>query len=350
MFGISNEREEKVRGILDGIMEIAEIGTEQFRITAIGDFLLPSADAIALVKERCAAFDLLPLFRRQGGRVLIQFLPKPKKPRRANYAINVILFLLTILTTMFAGAWQAIGYPNLKLYLGIPFSFTLLLILGAHELGHYFASRRLGIDATPPYFIPFPHFIGTFGAVIKIRERITDKRALLEIGVAGPFAGIFFAIPAVIVGLKLSSVIPAVQAGWILGDSLLFSLISRVMLGPVPEGMIVSLHPVAVAGWFGFFVTALNLLPIGQLDGGHIMYGMIGKHQKWVAWIIFCIVIFFGFFWLGWFFWAVLIVVLIKVQHPPPVDDISPAPLGHRIAGLIAMVIFVLTFVPNPIT
>jgi membrane-associated protease RseP (regulator of RpoE activity) len=350
MFDISSEREEKAREILAGIMEISEIGSEQFRITVVGDFVLPRKDAISRVKERSASYGFLPLFRQRGTKVLIQFVPKPEKPKRINYTLNIVLFLLTIITTMFAGALQVGVNPITKIYVGIPFSFTIILILGAHELGHYFASKRLGIDATPPYFIPFPHLIGTFGAVIKVREPISDKRALLEIGIAGPFVGLFFAIPAVVIGLKLSHIIPAEQGGILLGNSLLFGIISKALIGPVPEGMDVLLHPVAFAGWIGFFVTAINLIPIGQLDGGHIMYGMVGRYQKWIAWIVFCVLVVLGFFWQGWFLWTVLIVVVIKLQHPPPVDDISPVPLAHKIAGFVSMMILVITFVPDPFT
>ncbi len=348
MFDISTEREAKIRDILEGIMAISEIGSEQFRITVIGNFIIPLADAVQQIKERARSRDLMPLFRIKHKQILIQFVPKLPRPKKTNYAVNIILFILTIMTTMFAGALQQGVNPFLQLYVGIPFSVTIILILGAHELGHYFASKRCGIDATLPYFIPFPHLIGTFGAVIKVKEPITDKKALLEIGVAGPLIGMIFAIPAVVIGLKLSTVIPVREGGLGLGDSFLFTFLSRLVLGVLPEGKDILLHPIAFAGWIGFFVTALNLLPVGQLDGGHVLYGLIGRNQKWFGWAVFCSLFIFGFLWQGWFLWAVLIVTLIKIQHPPPLDDISPIPLKHHIFGWLAMVILVLTFTPSP--
>lgn len=348
MFHISSAREEKVRGILDGIMAISEIGSEQFRITVIGDFIIPNKEAIEQIKERSDSLDLMPLFRRRKEEILIQFVPKLQKPPKSNYTINIVLFILTIITTMFAGALQKGVNPILKIYTGIPFSFAIILILGSHELGHYFASKRLGIAATLPYFIPFPHLIGTFGAVIKIKAPITDRKALLEIGAAGPLVGLCFAIPAVIIGLKLSTIVPHEQGGWKVGSSILFSIISKVVIGDIPEGKGILLHPFAFAGWIGLFVTALNLLPIGQLDGGHIMYGLIGKYQRWIGWVAFFSLFIFGFFWQGWFLWAVLIMILIKIKHPAPLDDISPISLKHKIMGIIAVFFLILTFIPSP--
>ncbi|GAG91908.1 unnamed protein product, partial [marine sediment metagenome] len=213
---------------------------------------------------------------------------------------------------------------------------------------HYFASKRLGIDATLPYFIPFPHFIGTFGAVIKVKAPITNKKALLEIGAAGPLVGLIFAIPAVVIGLKLSTVIPVEEGGLGLGSSILFNLISKVVVGDVPPGKDILLHPVAFAGWIGLFVTALNLLPMGQLDGGHIMYGLIGRYQAWIGWVVFSSLFIFGFLWQGWFIWAILIMWFVKVKHPAPLDDISPISLKHKIIGIVAMIFLILTFIPAP--
>jgi membrane-associated protease RseP (regulator of RpoE activity) len=348
MFEISDQREERVRDILDGLMSISEVGSEKFRITVIGEFISPQRDAIKLVGERAKSYGLLPLFRRKKDKVLVQFVKKPQPPQKSNYKINIILFVLTILTTMFAGALQQGVHPIFKIYEGIPFSITIILILGSHEFGHYFASKRLGISATLPYFIPFPHLIGTFGAVIKVKEPITDRRALVEIGAAGPIVGMIFAIPAVIIGLKLSTVVPVQEGGLTIGNSLLFSLISKVVIGEIPPGKDILLHQVAFAGWIGFFVTALNLLPMGQLDGGHVIYGFIGKYQKWVGWVFFCSLFVFGFLWPGWFLWAVLILWFVKVQHPAPLDDVTPIAFKHKFIAIVAIIILILTFIPAP--
>jgi membrane-associated protease RseP (regulator of RpoE activity) len=349
MFDISNEREDLVREIVEGIMDISNIGSEQFRITVIGSFRVSLEDGIKAVRERAKQHGMIPRFRKRREEILIQFIPTPPKPKPSNYIVNIVLFLLTIVTTLFAGALQAGVNPFLKIYAGWPFSLTIMVILGAHELGHYFASKRLGVDATLPYFIPVGHpFIGTFGAVIKMRSPIPDRKALLEIGFAGPLAGLCFAIPAVIIGLKLSSIVPMSEGGLQLGNSILFGLLTKVMVGEVPEGMDVLLHPVAFAGWLGFFITALNLLPVGQLDGGHIVYGLLGRYQKWIGWVFFALLFVFGIFWVGWFVWAVLILWFVKVQHPAPLDDLSGIPVRHVIIGAITMVFFILTFIPNP--
>lgn len=349
MFNISNEREEKVREIVGGIMEISAVGSEKFRITVVGSFLLPLADSVNAIRERSMRHGLIPYFRSRDGNVLVQFSPKPPEPKPSNYLVNIILFLLTIVTTLFAGAVQAGVNPFLKIYAGWPFSLTIMLILGAHELGHYFASKRLGVDATLPYFIPVGHpLIGTFGAIIKMRSPIPDRKALLEIGVAGPLAGLCFAIPALVIGLKLSSIVPMGEGGLQLGNSILFGVISRIVIGTLPEGMDVLLHPVAFAGWLGLFITALNLLPVGQLDGGHISYGLLGKYQRWTGWAFFVSLFAFGVFWLGWFVWLILILWFVKVEHPAPLDDLSGLPLRHKIIGTITMIFFILSFIPKP--
>ena len=348
MFDISSEREDKIRSILDGIMTISAIGSEQFRITVTGDFIIPTKDAVRLTKERSDVHGLMPLFRKRKKEILVQFMSKPKPPPKSNYIINIVLFILTIFTTMFAGALQQGVNPILNIHTGIPFSFTIILILGTHELGHYFASKRLGIEASLPYFIPFPHLIGTFGAVIKVRSPITDRRALLEIGAAGPLVGLVFALPAVVIGLKLSTIISIEQGGIGLGNSILFNLITKFVVGEVPYGKDILLHPVAFAGWIGLFVTGLNLLPVGQLDGGHILYALVGKKQTWAGWVVFFSLFIFGFLWQGWFLWAVLIVMLIKIKHPAPLDDISPITTKHKITGIIAMIFLILTFIPSP--
>ena len=181
-----------------------------------------------------------------------------------------------------------------------------------------------------------------------MKSPITNRKALLEIGAAGPLIGMFFAIPAVVIGLKLSTIIPIEKGGLGLGNSILFNIISKIVIGDMAEGKDILLHPVAFAGWIGFFITALNLLPVGQLDGGHIMYGLIGRYQKWIGWVVFCSLFIFGFLWQGWFLWAVVIIWLIKIKHPAPLDDISSLPLKHKIIGIIAMIFLILTFIPAP--
>jgi len=190
-------------------------------------------------------------------------LPPPK------ISVNIILFFATLLTTLFAGAMLADVNPFLQprlLYRGLPFSVAIMTILLSHELGHYLMSRRHKVDATLPYFIPAPTFIGTFGAVIKIRSNVPDRRALLDIGAAGPIVGFLFSLPALVIGFKLSYPVPEVSTGINFGSSILLELFSRVIFPSVPEGYAINLHPIALAGWIGLLVTMMNLLPVGMID------------------------------------------------------------------------------------
>jgi membrane-associated protease RseP (regulator of RpoE activity) len=270
--------------------------------------------------------------------------------------IAPFLFVLTVLTTLISGARLEGVDPlvrPLDLLKGVPFSFTLMGILFVHEMGHYLVSKHYGVRTTPPFFIPgpwFPFGIGTFGAFIRMRSPILRKRALLDIGAAGPIAGFVVALGAVIVGLKLSIVIEAdsFQHGYTYGSALLFSALAHLLL-QVPDGYGVGLHPVALAGWFGFFVTSLNLLPIGQLDGGHIAYALLGKRHRAVSVAMVLVLLVLGFYgWPGWYVWAFLTTVL-GVRHPPIADEEISLGLRHKIVGWASFALFVLTFVPVPI-
>ena len=271
-----------------------------------------------------------------------------------KYWLHTLLLLLTIFTTLFAGALMAgeIPWPDITLLVhGIPFALTLLLILGTHELGHYLTARKHNVDATLPYFIPAPTFIGTFGAFIKMKSPIVDKRALLEIGAAGPIAGFIVTIPALIYGLSISEVVSTagLEGSIQLGDSLIMWLASNAMFPDLQPTQDVMLHPVAFAGWIGLLVTALNLLPIGQLDGGHIAFAMFGERHKWIAWIAFGALIPLSFLSLNWLIWALLILILIRVQHPPIMAPEEPLPRKHQIIGWISLLIFIGSFIPRPI-
>ncbi|MEE9615314.1 MAG: site-2 protease family protein [Thermodesulfobacteriota bacterium] len=271
--------------------------------------------------------------------------------------LHLVLFALTVLTTVTAGALYEGVNPlvePLGLVKGIPFSFSLLLILGTHEFGHYAASRLHGVDATLPYFIPappVPFMIGTFGAVIKMRSPITTRSALVDIGAAGPLAGFVVAVVVVVVGLGLSEVAPSPPPGEAmnLGSSIMFALLSELAIGPVPEGHDVFLHSVAFAGWIGLFITAMNLFPVGQLDGGHIVYAVIGeRHAATVSFVtVACLVALSVFAWQGWFVWALLVMV-IGTGHPPVTDEGVPLDGKRRRISAVTLAVFVLTFMPVP--
>lgn len=280
------------------------------------------------------------------------------RPRveRPGVLLPLVLFTVTVLTTVIAGAMYQ-GADLLvnpyEISRGIPFSASLLLILGTHELGHFIASRRHGVSTTLPIFIPgppIPPMIGTFGAVIKMKSPITTKNALVDIGSAGPLSGFAVALVVTFWGLKLSAVLPKSVTGEALGlgSPLIFKLLSYLTVGPVPEGFDVYLHPVAFAGWIGMFVTAMNLLPIGQLDGGHLVYALIGpRHRLFSILMVASLVVLGIFTWPGWFIWAALISV-IGLWHPPVDDQEEPMDGKRKLISAATILVFVLTFMPTP--
>ena len=281
--------------------------------------------------------------------------PAPKPPRRL---LHLGLLLATVVTTVIAGALQQgvnpLETPEL-LSKGSPFSFTLLLILGAHEMGHYLVSRQHHLDVTLPYFIPAPpnpFIIGTFGAFIRIRSPIRDKRALLDVGCAGPLIGVMVSIPVVLVGLKLSTVTVIGGGGGslTLGEPLLFQFLSWLALGPLTPDQNIVLHPVAFAGWIGLLVTALNLIPVGQLDGGHVAYALFPEHHRYISLASLGLLVICGvIFWTGWLLWAGFIA-LMGWRHPPPYQFWVPLDRRRRVLGIITIAVFGLTFSPAPFT
>lgn len=280
-----------------------------------------------------------------------------RPPRHHRPLLHLLLFLATIVTTIIAGALQQGVDPFAdpwQLYRGIPFSFTLLLILGTHEMGHYLVSRKHLLDVTLPYFIPappIPFIIGTFGAFIRIRSPMQDKRALLDVGCAGPLTGVAIAVPVLLVGLNLSPVtmLPGEGAhGLVLGEPLLFQFLSWLTFGPLPPEANIILHPVAFAGWIGLLVTALNLIPVGQLDGGHVAYALFpAQHRRISLTCLFLLVVCGFWFWHGWLMWA-LLLYLLGFRHPPPYHYWVPLDRRRRLLGFITILVFILTFTPIP--
>jgi len=207
----------------------------------------------------------------------------------------------------------------------------------------------VSVQATLPYFIPAPSFLGTFGAFIKMKSLIPNRRVLLKIGAAGPFAGFAVALPSTIIGLMLSEVREpsAVSSGISLGSSLLLSFLTKSILGVSNDSADILLHPVAFAGWIGLFVTALNLLPIGQLDGGHIIFALSRRLHNLLSKIAFLLLLPLGFFWEGWLIWAAAIFIF-GINHPPVVDETPSLSKEDRILAAVAIIIFVITFIPVP--
>lgn len=273
----------------------------------------------------------------------------------SNPLINILLFLATIVTTTMAGAsHQGINLflePS-KFTIGLPYAFGIMVILGIHELGHYIFARRHGIDTTFPYFIPIPFGLGTFGAIIQMKSLVKDRKALFDTGIAGPLAGLIVTLPLLFIGLKYSAVIKdGSPTGVSLSSSVLLAFIARLSLGDaISISHTVLLHPLAFAGWLGLMITALNLLPIGQLDGGHISHGLFGrKRAEVIAHVAFFAIIILGIFvWSGWLFWAILVFFLSGAKGTPPINDVTELDRKRVVIGAIAFVLLFLIMSPLP--
>jgi membrane-associated protease RseP (regulator of RpoE activity) len=289
--------------------------------------------------------------------------------RREPLTRYVILFALTVLTTTFAGIGHYISYDSgfspapLEGSIwslaghGLWYSVSVLAILGAHEFGHYFACVYYRVNASLPYFLPFPlPLTGTLGAVIRIRQPIPAKRALFDIGIAGPLAGFAVALPLLVVGMMMSKTVaipPTFPADVIeLGEPLLFRMIAWVTFGSVPDGYTIVMHPVAFAAWFGLLATALNLFPVGQLDGGHITYAVLGPKSTAVTLGTMVCLVGLTFISLSWLVWTLLTAAMLLVlgpRHPRVWDEHVPLDRTRLALAAVALLIFVLCFTPAPL-
>jgi len=300
--------------------------------------------------------------------------------RPRSIRTNVIFFVLTVLSTFYVGAeYWVLGRPVasvLDLLAGWKFAVPLLFILLCHEFGHYLMARKHRVDASLPYFIPFPFLFGTFGAVIRMRSPISTRNALLDIGAMGPIAGMVAAVPILVLGLTWSTVGPVEPGvGMQEGQSILYLLLKRVVVGHIPDGQDVWLHPVALAGWIGFFITMLNLLPVGQLDGGHVAYALFGPRQDRLSRLVqlglvplglaLCLyhglsaraagetgdrlieAFMTGANWLVWAFALQVMRLMTGPRHPPT----GPEPLSsvRRTVAVACLVLFVVLFMPVPL-
>ena len=284
--------------------------------------------------------------------------------------LHVLLLIATLISTTLVGAHMMYNFQhNLPFFdiqripqiltvglsspsaffSGLPFSLTLLTILMAHEMGHYLACLWYGVDASLPYFLPSPVPVtGTFGAFIRIRSRIPSKKILFDIGVAGPLAGFVFLVPALGIGLALSHVLPGIntRGALQLGVPPLQWVAEQLIFPGVPTTSIY-LHPIARAAWVGMFATAMNLLPAGQLDGGHIVYALAGRLHKWITGAFLIALIPLGRYWEGWWFWAVILFLFAR-KHPPVYDQTELGGGRTRI-GFAALAVFLLCFSVAPI-
>jgi len=309
----------------------------------------------------------IPMLRHEQGEHIIYIVQKPKRKEKSVW-INYILLIATIITTVLTGSILSMGYmdatsvPNpMDIFRGenlangaLFFSLPLMSILVVHEMGHYFVSKKHNISTSLPYFIPVPPVlffnIGTFGALISSRDPMPNKKALFDVGIAGPLAGFIVAIPVLIIGIATAGTEPIVpynqltEGTVIFGNSFLIDpIISRGLLH-IPTGYTYQMTPLIFAGWVGLLITSINLLPAGQLDGGHIFRAVIGKYQKYAGWIAVGIMIV-----TGWLFFAFIIIFMMGMMHPPPLNDDTDIDIKRKLLFFVAIAILVLSFIINPI-
>lgn len=357
-----------------------------------GELLSESEAAYDQLAETLHPYEITPLFRIEDGRQTILLLEGVIRPKPSNPWVNLVLFVLTVFSVLFAGTIYdysgpvsdspiiMIQYLLMNLWRGWPFAVSLLAILLAHEFGHYLAARYHRSSVSLPYFIPFPVSIfGTMGAFIQLKSPPKNKNILLDIGAAGPYAGLVIAIPVLLYGLYTSdiNVLPSVlESGQgFEGNSIFYLAMKFVVFGellPRPEnfaglgplyywlqyfftgtplphgGLDVTLNQVAWAGWAGLLVTAFNLIPAGQLDGGHLLYVLFGQNARKLLPVILGVLIILGFVWSGWWMWAFLIMFLGRV-HAEPLDQITPLKSNRKVVAIIGLVLFILLFMPVPL-
>ncbi|WP_119067350.1 site-2 protease family protein [Aggregatilinea lenta] len=370
----------KLRRALDGVLEIAgEQRDYQQRVGQIyvfrGHLLAPRDTAYATLTERVKPLGFTPMLQQERGEAVVIAIEGDLPQRRFNspWWVHLGLLLATIVTTTVMGA-SIVGWPpstffdtinagNTRalwdyLQKGLPFSLTLLAILGTHEMGHYVAGRLHGVKVTLPFFIPLPvpNSLGTLGAVIFIKSPLLNRRALFDVGLAGPLAGLVVALPLYALGLTLPQAV-GLPMSWLSAN------ITRVANPPLLEGIarvvapevgnldrfVLHGHPMALAAWFGVLLTALNLLPLGQFDGGHVAYALFGRRAWTLAMITFTVLIMLGFvggvfMWLIWAFMG----LLTGLRHPPPHDDMQPLGMARTVIGLATVAIFFLILAPVP--
>ena len=295
-----------------------------------------------------------------SGNVSLIATPVLFQDKSTNWRTNLYLFIATILTTMFTGYLIYLGeidsleFRWTEMWRGWPFTVSMLLILGAHEFGHYFAARYHGVPVSLPYFIPFPTLIGTMGAVIIQRAPAKNKRALFDIGAAGPLCGLVFAIPIVLIGLYTSEVGVPSPDGMLEGNSFIYALAKTIVFGRFlpANGEDVFINQLATAGWGGLLITGLNLLPVGQLDGGHITYVLFGEKARnfyWPTLIGLAVLAFLEpFMALTWAIWIGLIFFFGR-QHATPLDTVTPLDPRRRALAILTFILFFLVFVPFPL-
>lgn len=304
-----------------------------------GRLLTDPESAFSTLTERLRPLGYVPQLLRPDELALLRLAPATRGGEVRRWALPAGLLVATVLSTLFVG--------------GLAYAASIMGILLVHELGHYVTARLYGMRVSLPYFIPMPvSLLGTMGAIIRMRSPVPDRRALFDVGIAGPLAGLAVAIPVTVLGLRLSRIVPDVSdlPGVLqFGEPLLFRALAHLVLGPVPSGHTILVHPVGFAGWLGFFVTALNLIPAGQLDGGHIAYAVLGRRHNTVA-LVTVVALFGTALYFSQPMWAVWGVLLLSLghRHPPPLNDLTPLGPVRRTIGVLSWGLFLILITPVP--
>jgi membrane-associated protease RseP (regulator of RpoE activity) len=340
---------------LVGVFAIQDSQSVDGMVRFRGRLLVEPETAMSILAPRVGPYGYVPMIRSPEEITFIRLRSASGGPSAAwkGWPLNAALFLATLLTTLFVGALMEGGQPlsdPRALLQGAPFSASLLLILGFHELGHYLTARAYGVQVSLPYFVPLPlPPMGTMGAIIRMRSPIPNRKVLFDIGIAGPLLGLVFAVPVLIIGLMLSPVQSPSGAVLQEGNSLAYLFLKWLVKGPIPDGFDVILHPMALAGWLGFFVTALNLMPLSQLDGGHIAYAVMGRGHRKIVWLFLTALgaLFLVTHWQGWLVWVALAIGL-GLRHPPPLDDLTPLDPPRRLLAAVALLLLVVLITPLP--
>lgn len=333
-----------------------------------GRLLFDSEQAYDRLDRVLKPMNYLPIFRDVQGKHVVHVLAGRVHVGKRSNTLNWLLFIGTLISLLMIGTSIAIGEIGLndpalarfvtenffaQLWRGLPYALCVLLILGAHELGHYFAARYHRLAVTLPYFIPAPppfSLFGTWGAFIQLREPIRNRKALMDIGASGPLMGLVFAIPIVLIGLSTSYVGPISPGGVLEGNSLLYALSKTLVFGRFlpADGIDVTINQLATAGWIGLFITGLNLLPVGQLDGGHILYALIGERARLLYIpVMAALVILTLRFTEGWLLWLALLFLFGRT-YAVPLDTITALDRRHLLIGVLSVMVFVVTIVPIP--
>ena len=359
---LQEDPSDPLRDAITDILSVEETTTYQGgggSVQFTGRLLQDSSSAFRLLEQRFTRLGYTPLLRKSGSQDIIIAIQGVSRPKASNALINLILFLLTVGSTIYGGILYTGGYNRQVLFIGdaasqlntllggILFSGSMLAILGAHELGHYFMARRHRVDVTLPYFIPFPiSLIGTLGAFIRMKSPVHNRRSLFDVAVAGPLAGLIVALPVMIVGLALSH--PAFPSAAPTRSLLLSGLIQ--LLYPDGANVGIVMHPIAWAGFIGFLITGLNLLPAGQLDGGHITYSIFGRYSRYIAGLTVAVMLGMAVFFrqANWYIW-VAFILFTGLAHPEPLDDVTPLDPRRRTLGLATLALLFVLMSPRPL-